>query len=161
MIIAVGLLFMAFFVIVFITQITTNEAWIDGRNVVNVFQPNFGVFVQPFILFHSPFFGVTLTPVSPGAVIFGWGIETVYLGLSIVGVELIHHSVHQAGVILGVIFEVGALVCIFINWMTDYIYGTLGSGDWGHFVFATMTAFVVGYFGNIGWFLICYGYSKL
>lgn len=160
-IIAVGLLFIAFFIIVFITQITTNEAWIQGQNVVNVFQPNLWVFLQPFLLFYHPIFGATLGSVTPGAVIFGWGIETVYLGFSVVGFELIHNSVHQAGRVLGIIFEVLALVCVGINWGTDYVYGSLGSGDWGHFAFATMTAFVVGYFGNIGWFLIRYGYSKL
>ena len=160
-IIAVGCLLIAFFVIVFITQITTNEAWIQGQASVNVFQPNFWVFLQPFLLFYHPIFGVTLGSVSPAAVIFGWGIEVVYLAFSVVGFELIHSSAHAAGIVLGILFELGALICVGINWGTDYAYGTLGSGDWGHFAFACMTAFIVGYFGNIGWFLIRYGWGRL
>jgi hypothetical protein len=94
------------------------------------------------------------------AVIIGWGIELVYLAFATVGFEMIHHSVHQSGRVLGIIFEVAAFGAVCFNWYTDFQYGSLAGNDWGHFWFATMTAFVVGYFGNIGIFLIRRGWSN-
>ena len=151
----VGILFILFFLICFITQITTNEAWVQGQSALNLLSPNWGVVLQPYQFIRGEL------SVTSGAFIFAWGIELVYLAFSIVGFELIHTSVHQAGRILGFVFEALALVAVAINWYTDYAFGTLGSGGWGHFGFATMTAFVVGYFSNIGFYLIRHGYHRL
>lgn len=160
-IIAIGALLIAFFSLCFLTQITTNEAWIQGQSTVNVYQPNFGILLQPILIFVGHIGPVTLDGVPTAAVVFGWGIEVVYMAFSVVGFELIHHSVHQAGRILGFTFEILALGAVAINWYTDYAYGSLGSGEWGHAIFATMTAFVVGYFFNLGYSLIRLGWSKV
>lgn len=160
-IIIVGIVLLAFWLLCFITQITTNEAWIQGQATVNVYQPNFGIFLQPILLFFGHIGPVTLDGVSVPAVIFGWGIEVLFVAFSIVGFEMIHHSVHQAGVVLGYGFEILALIAIYINWQTDYNYGTLGSGPWGHAIFATMNAFVVGYFFNLGYSLVRKGWSRV
>ena len=155
-VLVIGLALLAFFLICLMTQVETNEAFINLTGAIDVYRPNWSVFLQiPLLVLGQ--MSVNQTP----GVIFGWGIELLYLAFTIAGYELIHHSVHQAGRVLGILFEVIALGAVFFNWYTDYQYGTLGSGSWGHVWFATMTAFVVGYFGTIGWFLLRYGWSRL
>lgn len=152
-IIAIGVLFLVFWVVCVITQITTNEALISGEHTINVFRPDWSVLVQPF------YFAIGQST-NPMAVLFGWGIEILYLGFSVAGFALVRGSIHQSGKVLGFIFEVLSYGALGVNWWADYSYGTLGMGDWGHFLFACMTAFIVGAFGNIGMFLVKYGYDR-
>lgn len=152
-IMGVGVLLLVFWVVCVVTQITTNEAWISGEHTINVFRPDWFVLLQPF----SFALGQSTNPM---AVLFGWGIEILYLAFSVAGFALVRGSIHQSGKVLGFIFELLSYAALGINWWADYSYGTLGLGDWGHFFFACMTAFIVGAFGNIGMFLVKYGYDR-
>lgn len=152
----IGAAFFGFFLICLMTQVETNEAFINGSTSIDVYRPNWSVFLQvPYLILGW------LPPSQVTGVIFGWGIELVYLAFTIAGIELIHHSVHQAGRILGIVFEVLSFGAVAFNWYSDFNYGTISpAASWGHFWFACMTAFVVGYFGNIGIYLMRWGWSR-
>lgn len=151
-----GLIFIAFFVLGLMTQVQTNEAFINHATNVDSYRPNWWVFVQPIGLFLGWY-----NPDVQEAVFFGWFIEILYLGITFVGLEIVHHMAHQAGRLLGILFEVIAFAAVCFNWYTDFNYGTmLTSGDWGHFWFACVTAITVGYFGRFGLFLIKLGWNR-
>lgn len=154
--IVIGLIFVGWFLVNLMTQVTTNEAWIDHVSTVNVYRPDLTVFLQvPYILL-----GWIPADRVPG-IMFSWGIELVFLAITQAGIELIHRAAHTSGVVLGIFFEIVAFGGCCFNWATDYAYGTVGSGPWGHFLFALMTSVFVGYFGNIGIFLIRRGWSQV
>ena len=93
------------------------------------------------------------------ATIFGWGIELVYLGF-IVGYELLHDSVQRSGQFMGGLFRTLSWVIVLFNGWTDYNYGSLGGGQWGHLGFAFVTSFIVGFFGTIGMYLLEIGWRR-
>ncbi len=152
---AIGALFMIFFILCLTTQVQTNEAFIQGTKSVDVYKPNWAIFVQPIDLLLGH-----LSVNDAIATIFGWGVEVIYLAFTMVGYELIRNSVYQAGRAVGVVFEIIAVGIVFFNYYADFNYGTIGSGPWGHFWFALLTAFVVGYFGTVGLFLLRHGWGK-
>ena len=160
--IILGFIFIGFFALGLMTQLETNEAWLDSAVSVNVFRPNWEVFIQPLGLFLGWF-----DPNMFMAVFFGWFIEVLYLGLMFVGVEVAHYIIHMSGRVLGYIFEIIGLGGVVFNWYTDYQYGNIdlgqGShiiGQGGHIAFAFVTAIVVGYFGRIGLYLLRLGWSQ-
>ena len=159
-IIVIGVAFIIFWLVCLMTQVTTNEAWINHANSVNLYKPNWGVFLQvPMLIFGQ------IPADQVNGVIFSWGVELIFLAITIAGIELIHHSVHQSGRILGIIFEIIAFGCTVFNWYTDFLYGSVGSQqiggqDAGHYVFAFMTSIVVAYFGVIGWNLVKAGWAR-
>ena len=159
--IIIGAAFIVFWLVCLMTQVTTNEAWIHGATSIDVYRPNWGVFIQ----LPQLFFG-QLPAQDVNGVVFAWGLELIFLAITIAGIELIHHSVHQSGRILGVIFEIIAFGATCFNWYTDYLYGSVGvqqlqSQDAGHTVFAFMTSIVVAYFAVIGWNLIKAGWARV
>lgn len=155
--IIIGGIFLAFFALGLMTQVETNEAFIDHVANIDVFRPNWSVFIQLPGLFLGWY-----DPDMYRAVFFGWFIEIIYIGLTFVGIELVHQMAHQAGLILGFLFEVIGFSAVCFNWYTDFNYGTLGSADWwGHFWFACVTAITVGYFGRFGLYLIRLGWSRV
>jgi len=151
-----GALFLLFWGIAFITQLSTNEAWNAGAASVDVYKPNIGILWQipQLILGQLP-----AAQVRP--VMFAWTVELVFLAVTWGGFELIHRSAHSAGRILGVIFEIVAFGCAAFNWFTDYLYGDIAPGqEWGHAGFAFATSIVVAYFGVIGVNLLREGWSR-
>src|SRR5262249_47355009 len=92
----VGIGMLILWAVAFITQIQTNEAFIQHGGHVTIFQPDWSILVQiPELLIPG------MRPEGPFsseeaiAIIIGWGIELVYLGF-VVGYELLHDSVHKA-----------------------------------------------------------------
>lgn len=156
-IIAIGVILILFFALGLMTQVETNEAFIDHAVSVDFFRPNWSVFIQLVGLFFG-WYG----PDMYRAVFFGWFIEIIYLALTFVGLEVVHHVAHQAGRLLGYLFEIIAFATVCFNWYTDFNYGTIGGSDfWSHFWFAMVTAITVGYFGRLGLFLIRMGWSRV
>lgn len=153
--IVMGLIMVAFFLVCLITQIQTNEAKVLGDGAVTLYKPDWYILLQPFYLVTGQ-----LRSDEAIATLVGWGTELIYLAMTAVGYDIIKTSVHRSGRIIGVIFELCALGFLWFNWSNDYTYGTIGGGSWGHFWFALITAFVVGYFGTIGLLLIKMGWSR-
>lgn len=152
LLVAVGLLFLIVFIIGLMTQIETNEAFITNAGAVNVYQPDWGVFMQlPNLI------GGNSSSAEAAATIFGWGIELMYLGF-IVGYELVQNAVWRSGRTMAGIFRTLSWGIVFFNGWTDFHYGTFGTGWGGHLAFALVTSFIVGYFGTIGWGLIEQGW---
>lgn len=155
--IGIGIIFLGFFALGLMTQIETNEAFIDHAASIDVFRPNWSVFIQLPGLFLGWY-----DPDMYRAVFFGYFIEIIYIGLTFVGIELIHQMAHQAGLLLGILFEVIGFAAVCLNFYTDFNYGAIGSADWwGHFWFAGVTAITVGYFGRFGIYLIRLGWSRV
>jgi hypothetical protein len=153
-VIAVGVGFLILFLIALLAQIQTNEAFITHHGSVDVFHPNWQ------ILFQLPLLaGSQLSSGEAAAAIFGWSIELIYLGF-IVGYEIVMEAAHISGRFMGGLFKTGAWVIVCFNWWTDFNYGTIGSGTFGHIAFACAMSFIVGFFGTIGIFLIRYGWGR-
>jgi hypothetical protein len=150
-----GIILIGFFILGLMTQVQTNEAFINHVPSVDTLHPNWSVLVQLPGLFLGWF-----DPDTYRAVFFGWFIEILYLFITFVGIEVVHHVAHQAGRLLGILFEIMAFAVVCFNWYTDFNYGTFGTGWWGHFFFACVTAATVGYFGRIGLYLIRLGWSR-
>lgn len=148
--------FVIFWFMCFMTQITTNEAFIDHAKNINVYRPNLGIFVQIPMLMLGQIPADEIT-----GVVSAWAIVMILLALTIGGFEMIHNAVHQSGRILGIIFEIIAFGVVCFNWYTDYYYGAVGSNtDWGHVFFACITSVVVAYFLVIGWYLLRAGWAR-
>lgn len=153
-IMVVGVAFLALFIVGVMTQIQTNEAFITHAGNVNVYKPDWSILFQiPSLVMGN------LGPDEAAATIFGWGIELIYLGF-IIGYEMLHNSVQRSGQLMASVFRTLSWVIIVFNGWTDYNYGTLGGGAWGHFGFALVTSFIVGFFGTIGMFLIEQGWKR-
>jgi hypothetical protein len=153
-IIIVGVGFLILFVVALMTQVQTNEAFITHAGAVNVYRPDWSILVQiPNLVAGN------LSPSEAAATIFGWGIELIYLGF-IIGYELLQDSVQRSGQFMAGLFRTLSWVVVFFNGWTDYNYGSLGGGFWGHAGFALVTSFVVGFFGTIGMYLIESGWKR-
>jgi hypothetical protein len=159
--IGIGIAFLIFWLVCLMTQISTNEAWINAAGSIDVYRPNWSVFLQiPMLILGQ------IPADQTNGVVFAWGVELIFLAITIAGIELIHSSVHQSGRILGIIFEIVAFGASCFNWYTDFLYGSVGSQqlhgqDIGHAFFAFMTSIVVAYFGVIGWNLVKVGWSRV
>jgi hypothetical protein len=143
----VGLALTVFWVLASLLQIQTSEAFILKGPIVT-FVPDWGILKQPLDLVQG-----RLTIDLAKAVMWGWGIELVYL-VCIVGYEIAHESVKASNRHLASVFRTGAVALIAFDAYTDFQYGTLASGLWGQVAFAGVTAFIVAFFGVIGFRLI-------
>ncbi len=144
---AVAILFLAVFVIGFLGQIQTNEAPLLGGANIDVFQPNWAVLMQIPNLFMG-----TLSANEATAAIVGWGIEILYLGFIVGGVELMKDAAHRSGRVIGSILITGAIGIVIYGMYNDYRYGTMPY--LGHIGFAIMMSFIVGFFGTAGIYLL-------
>lgn len=145
--IGLGVLLVLFFLLALLLQIQTSEAFILQNNVVS-FAANWGVLSQPFDLAQG-----RLSVNLAKAVIWGWGIELVYLVCVIGEVSLQNPRLHGW-------FRTGAIILVGFNFYTDLNYGTLASGVWGQVAFAAVTSFIVAFFGVIGFNLIWNGITN-
>lgn len=142
--IVLGVLLLAFFVIGSILHIQTSEAFFLGGHTVGI-TPNWGILLQPV-----KFFQGELSPRMAEAVMWGWGIELVFL-VCVVGYEVAHESVAAASSGMSKLFHTGMFVLVIFDGWTDFQYGNLANGFWGQLAFAAITAFVVFFFGTVGW----------
>lgn len=146
--IALGVLLVGFFLLALLIQVQTSEAFILGTaSPVNLFAANWSVLSQPLDLFAGK-----LKMDMAKAVMWGWGIELVYL-VCVIGEVSVHGR-------LGGWFRTGAFVLVGFNFWTDFNYGTLASGIWGQVGFAGITSFIVAFFGMIGLSLIWDGITN-
>ncbi len=137
---ALGLFMVGFFLLALMVQIQSSEAFILAGSRVSPSNVDWSVLSQPVALVQG---NLPLEMVK--AVLWGWGIELVYLGI-VVG-DVTTHRHHGW-------FRTGAVILVGFNFWTDFNYGTLASGPGGQFAFAGITAFIVGFFGEIGFRLI-------
>lgn len=144
----IGLALVLFWVLASLLQIQTSEAFILKGPVVTL-MPNWGILSQPVQLLQGG-----LTPDLAKAVMWGWGIELIYL-VCVVGYEVAHESVKASNRHLASWFRTGAVALIVFDAWTDVQYGQLASGFWGQVAF--VTAFIVAFFGVIGLHLIEHG----
>src|SRR5260370_27848761 len=123
-----GVLLVAFLLLALLLQVQTSEAFLLGGSPVTL-AANWGVLSQPVLLAEG------LLPLDLArAVMWGWGIELVYLACVIGEV-----SVHGR---LRCYFQTGALAFVAFNFWTDLNYGTLASGLWGQIALAGRPAFI-------------------
>jgi hypothetical protein len=131
-----GLVLITFFLLALMLQIQTSEAFLLGGDPVTL-APNWGVLSQPALLARG------LLPLNEAkAVMWGWGIEMVYL-VCVVGEVAVHNRLQGY-------FKTGAFLLVAFNFWTDFNYGNLPSGFGGQVAFAGITSFVVAFFGVIG-----------
>ncbi len=131
-----GLLLIGFFLLALMLQIQTSEAFILNGAPVTL-SADWGILRQPWDLMHGQ-----LPLGMAKAVIWGWGIELVYL-VCVVGGAAVHGR-------LSGLFKTGALLLIIFDFWTDLNYGTIASGIGGQIAFAAITSFMVAFFGTIG-----------
>lgn len=132
----IGLAALLLFVIAFILQIQTSEAFILNGSPVTL-AANWGVLLQPIQLMQG-----NLSMNMSKAVMWGWGIEIIFL-VVLVG-EITYHGPHKGWL------KTGAFILIAFNCWADYNYGSLPSGILGQIAFAAITSFIVAFFGIIG-----------
>jgi len=138
--ILLGVLLLVFFLLALMLQIQTSEAFILNGAPVTL-AANWGVLLQPWQLFHGQ-----LPLDMAKAVMWGWGIELIYL-VCVIG------EVSVPGR-LGSVFKTGALVLIGFDFWTDLNYGSMASGLGGQIAFAAVTSFIIAFFGVLGLNLI-------
>jgi len=146
----VGLALLVFWVLASMLQIQTSEAFLLKGPMVT-FVPDWGILKQPLDLVQGQ-----LSIEMAKAVMWGWGIELVYL-VCIVGYEIAHESVKASNRHLASVFRTGVVALIAFDAYTDFQYGSLASGFWGQVAFAGVTAFIVAFFGVIGFRLLEHG----
>lgn len=152
-ILLVGTALVAFWILASMLQIQTSEAFILKGPAVS-FVPNWGILRQPVDLFQGH-----LSTDMAKAVMWGWGIELIYL-VCIVGYEIAHEGVKSSNHRLAAWFRTGVIALIAFDAYTDFQYGTLASGFWGQVAFALVTAFIVAFFGIVGFRLIEHGLTE-
>lgn len=135
-----GVILVGFFLLALMLQIQTSESFILSGSPVTL-APDWGILRQPFDLIQ----GHLHTDMSQ-AVMWGWGIELVYL-VCVIGEVTVHGRLHNW-------FKTGAVVLVGFNVWTDFNYGSLPSGFGGQIAFAGITSFMVAFFGVIGLNLI-------
>ncbi len=135
-----GLVLVGFFLLALMLQIQTSEAFILNGNPVSL-AANWGILSQPIDLARG------MLPIEMAkAVMWGWGIELVYL-VCVIGEVSVHGRLHGW-------FKTGAFILVVFNFWTDFQYGSLPSGLGGQVAFAAITSFVVAFFGVLGLNLI-------
>ncbi len=142
--IGMALFFGFFWLICFMAQIQTTEAGVAHGGLVNTFQPDWSILLQPITFITGNM------PASEGmAFIVAWPVELMYLSFIVLGIELMLHAASRSGQLAGKIFIILALAATFYNGWNDYHYGTLGVGNGGHWAFVIVMAGVVGFFGTL------------
>ena len=152
-VILVGLALVVFWALGSMLQIQTSEAFILCGPAVT-FVPNWSILRQPVDLIQGH-----LTTEMAKATMWGWGIELIYL-VCIVGYEVAHEGVRSSNHHLAAWFSTGTVALIAFDAYTDFQYGQLASGFWGQVAFALVTAFIVAFFGIVGFRLIEHGLTE-
>src|ERR1700730_138601 len=135
-----GVILVTFFLLALLLQVQTSEAFLLRGSPVTL-AANWGVLSHPVLLAQG------LLPLDLAkAVMWGWGIELVYL-VCVIGEVAIHGRLRGY-------FQTGAIVLVAFNFWTDLNYGSLASGFWGQVAFAAITSFIVAFSGIIGLDLI-------
>ena len=135
-----GLVLVGFFLLALMLQIQTSEAFLLGGSPVSL-AANWGILSQPIDLARG------MLPIDMAkAVMWGWGIELVYL-VCVIGEVSVHGRLQGW-------FKTGAVILVVFNFWTDFQYGSLASGFWGQVAFAAITSFIVAFFGVLGLNLI-------
>ncbi len=143
-----GLGFLMFWFLALMMQVQTSEAMLIGGPQVNIFHPNWAIFMQIPDLFRG-----RLPQDEAKAAMFAWGSEWVLLGCFL-GWEEMRSAVAGTGKFLAGCFEFIGLAILAYNFISDFNYGTLGSGWWGQVGFAVLVSFMTMFFAAIGsWFL--------
>jgi hypothetical protein len=134
-----GVLLLGFFLLALMLQVQTSEAFILNGAPVKL-AANWGILYQPIAMLQG-----NLDINTAKSVMWGWGIEMVYLVCVIGRVAVMQHRGW---------FRTGSVVLVAFNFYTDLNYGTLGSGLGGQIAFAAITSFMVAFFGTLGLDLI-------
>lgn len=142
----VGVLLIFFFFGGSLLHIQTSEAFFIGQGSVSL-APNWGILSQPLQLFGI---GDPLTPKAAGMVMWGWGVELVFL-ICIVGYEQAYDAVAVSSRRFAGLFRTGAIALAFLNGYADFVYGNVAVGPWGQAGFTLINSIVVFFFGTIGW----------
>lgn len=71
-----------------------------------------------------------------------------------------HEGVRSSNHHLAAWFSTGTVALIAFDTYTDFQYGQLASGLWGQVAFAFITAFIVAFFGIVGFRLIEHGLTE-
>ena len=132
--IGVGVILLLFFLLALMLQIQTSEAFILNSTAV-------GLSAQG-----------TLSLNMAKAVMWGWGIESIYL-VCVLGEVAIPR---WRG-----LFITGAFALVAFDFWTDFNYGSLPSGMGGQIAFALVTSFIVAFFGAIGLEMVFKGISEI
>jgi hypothetical protein len=151
--ILLGLALIVFWLLASLLQIQTSEAFLL-RGPVVTFVPNWSMLKQPVELVQGQ-----LTSDMAKATMWGWGIELIYL-VCIIGYEVAHEGVRSSNHHLAAWFSTGTVALIVFDAYTDFQYGQLASGLWGQVAFALITAFIVAFFGIVGFRLIEHGLTE-
>ncbi len=145
-----GLALLTFWVLASVLQIQTSEAFILKGAAVDL-APNWNIIRQPFDLI-----GGHLNTDMAKATMWGWGIELIYL-VCVIGYEVAHGVVKSSSPHLASWFRTGVIALVAFDAYTDFQYGQLASGFGGQLAFALVTAFIVAFFGIVGFRLIEHG----
>lgn len=131
-----GVVIVGFFLLALMLQVQTSEAFILNGSPVAL-AANWGVLSQPVQLMQGK-----LPMDLAKAVMWGWGIELVYL-VCVIGEVTVHGRLNGW-------FKTGAFILVTFDFWTDFQYGSLASGVWGQVAFAGITSFIVAFFGIVG-----------
>ena len=149
-----GGVLIAFFVIGSVLHIQTSEAFFLAGHLLSL-APRWTVLLQPWQLVQGE-----LSPRMAEAVMWGWGIELIFL-VCVIGFEVAHAGVAASSLVMAKAFRTGTFILILFDGYTDFLYGNVVSGFWGQLGFALITGFVVFYFGTVGWHFIEDGLGEL
>lgn len=137
-IMGLGILGGCMILLIIITQIRTTEALMLALRGSVSFKPDWNILWQPVEAFTGQ-----LPDDMYAAFIVGWLVEILYLILLMI-FEVVHLGAREAHRFLQVAIDLGFLVIVGIQAYSDFQFGTLGSGMWGHALFAIVTAFGAG-----------------
>jgi hypothetical protein len=131
-----GVILILMFLLATMLQIQTSEAFILNGQAVGL-SANWAILKQPFQLAQG-----TLSLDMAKAVMWGWGIECIYL-VCVVGEVAVSGRWHGW-------FKTGAILLVAFDFYTDMQYGNMASGIGGQLAFAAVTSFIVAFFGYLG-----------
>jgi hypothetical protein len=135
-----GAILILMFLLATMLQIQTSEAFILNGQAVGL-SANWAILKQPFELAQG-----ALSLNMAKAVMWGWGIECIYL-VCVVGEVALSGRWHGW-------FKTGAILLVAFDFYTDMQYGNMASGLGGQLAFAAVTSFIVAFFGYLGLELI-------
>jgi hypothetical protein len=131
-----GVVLILMFLLATMLQIQTSEAFILNGQAIGL-SANWAILKQPFQLAQG-----TLSLDMAKAVMWGWGIECIYL-VCVVGEVAVSGRWHGW-------FKTGAILLVAFDFYTDMQYGNMASGIGGQIAFAAVTSFIVAFFGYLG-----------
>lgn len=146
----VGVICIAAFIIGAMFHIATSEAMLgNGQKIATVM--NWGVLAQPYLIVTNG------TDFKTGMIdVFGWFIEIVYL-VCMTQIEQTIAHIGSHGRAIMKIFVAGIVLCVFVDFWSDFSYSNFTLGGWGQLGFAIVLSFGTFFFGIIGTFLVSEG----